>query len=164
MTVDRAFFLSLVSSFPSGVTVVTAYGPDGVEHGATVSAFSSMSLDPPLVLVSLQSDGRMSAILSGCSVFAVNVLRDDQKDVALKFARAGDRFEGVQTRACEVLSRHGAPVLCDTLATILCRTHGEPIDVGDHRVFIGEVIGGRAREGSPLIHGLGRFARMGETV
>lgn len=161
MTVDREFFRTLVSKFPSGVTIVTASGPDGQQYGATVSAFSSMSMEPPLIIVSLQSDGRMSAILNDCGGFAVNVLREDQKDVALQFARPGDRFRDIETRSCDVFSATGVPVLCDSLATILCRLHGTAI-VGDHTVFIGEVIGGRAREGRPLIHGNGRFARMEE--
>lgn len=158
MTVDREFFKALVSKFPSGVTVVTVSGPDGAPYGATVSAFSSMSMDPPLVIVSLQSDGRMSAILHDRDAFAVNVLREDQRDLALQFARPGDRFANVESRACDV-SVNGVPVLCDALATILCRRYGTAV-VGDHTIFIGEVIGGRAREGAPLVHGLGRFARM----
>jgi flavin reductase (DIM6/NTAB) family NADH-FMN oxidoreductase RutF len=157
-SVDREFFRTLVSRFPSGVTVVTAAGPDGKPHGATVSAFSSMSMTPPLVIVSLQTSGRMAAILGGCSAFAVNILREDQKEIALKFARPGDRFEGIEVRECDFMG--GVPLLCDSLATILCRSHGEPVAIGDHTVFIGEVIGGIAREGDPLIHGLGRFACM----
>lgn len=160
--VDPAFFRSLVGSFPTGVTIVSTYDAAGEPVGATVSAFSSISMEPPLVMVALQNKGRTTEALGTCSAFAINVLREDQRDLALKFAdrRATDRWDGIERRACDV-AREEVPVLCDTLATILCRVHGTAV-IGDHTVFIGQVIGGRAREGAPLVHGQGHFACMRE--
>lgn len=163
MTVDANFYRSLVSKFPSGVTVVMARNQYGEPHGATVSAFSSMSLDPPIVVVSLMTKGYLASIMRGCATFSVNILRDDQAPVARQFAAPeqypGQRFQNIETRSCDISDDGGAPVLCDSLATILCRSNGAVV-IGDHTLFIGIVVGGRAREGSPLIHGLGSFARM----
>lgn len=159
--IDREAYRALARKFASGVTIVTTVDKNGEPVGATVSAFSSVSMEPPLVMVALQTGGRLAEAMFGCGAFAVNILREDQVQVALQFARPGDRFAGVETRACDVQQPSGVPVLCDSLATLLCRHHGNAV-VGDHVVFIGEVIGGRAREGGPLIHGDGRFACVRE--
>lgn len=163
--VTQQAFKALVGSFPTGVTIVTARDTDGSVHGATVSAFTSVSMEPPIVMVSLATNGGLAHALRRAPAFAVNVLRADQKDRAVVFSKPGDRFDGVELRSCDV-ALDGVPVLCDTLATLLCRKHyaGGYVGyiVGDHTLFFGEVVGGRAREGEPLIHGLGRFACMRE--
>lgn len=155
--IDRDAFKSLVGKFPSGVTIVTTHDENGEPAGATVSAFSSISMEPPLVMIALGTQGRLTAALRKCSAFAINILREDQQGLALQFARPGDRFAGIEMSACDVRDATDVPVLCDALATLVCRVYGQAI-VGDHTVFIGEVIGGRVREGAPLVHCSSRFA------
>lgn len=161
MTVDTPTFKTLVSRFPSGVTVVTA-SHDGHLVGATVSSFASVSFDPPLVSVCLKLGSRTAKALTSVGAFAVNVLREDQLEIAHRFARPGngDRFDNVNVRECDV-AQDGVPVLCDSLATILCRVYDYTV-MGDHVVVFGLVIGGRAREGTPLVHSCGEFGCVRE--
>lgn len=156
--IDRAHFRALAGAFPSGVTVVMAQTDRG-PVGATVSAFAAVSLDPPLVTVILAKTSRTAAVLAGLGplrTFSVNVLREDQRPLALQFAANGlnDKFEGVETRECDVIG--GCPVLCDAVATLVCRPYTQYV-VGDHVIFVGEVVGGVARDGRPLVHCRGQF-------
>lgn len=157
--IDRAQFRALASAFPSGVTVVVTNGGGTGLQGATVSAFAAVSLDPPLVLVSLSKTSRTAkamTLLRRHESWSVNVLREDQKDLALRFASngAGDKFEGADLRSCDVGG--GCPVICDAVATLVCRPYTQFV-VGDHIIFVGEVIGGVARDGRPLVHCRGQF-------
>lgn len=156
--IDAAAFRNLAGQFPSGVTIVTVHGPEGHPVGATVSAFASVSLDPPLVSVCLANTSRTAQALYVAQAFAVNVLREDQRELAELFAEPGNgtRFDGIDARTCDIAQLHGLPVICDSLATLVCRTH-RSVPAGDHTIFIGHVVGGRAREGSPLLHCRGAF-------
>jgi len=136
--VSEAQFRETLAHFATGVAVVTAPGPQG-PHGVTVSAFASLSLSPPLVLICLER-GRLShAVLERSGVFAVNILAAGQEEVSRFFA-APDRPEGPEAfRGIPFRSgRTGAPLLEGTVAWAECRiTARHP--GGDHTIFVGAV-------------------------
>src|ERR671933_1710967 len=133
MPVDPSTFRSVLGRFASGVTVATMRTPDGVDHGMTVSAFCSLSLQPPLVLMCIAQDAAMHGVLPDVSHFAVNVLAAGQEAVARRFAEhLGDRFEGIGYER----GASGAAVLQGVLAVIECRIAGRHAG-GDHTIVIG---------------------------
>jgi flavin reductase (DIM6/NTAB) family NADH-FMN oxidoreductase RutF len=139
--------------FATGVTIVTCQGPDGRLVGLTVNAFASISLDPPLLMVSIDRASKSLEAFEAAGAFAVNVLRAGQEDIAWRFTlRDGERFEGtvIETWA-------GAPILGGCLANFEC-VIDQAIDAGDHRLLIGRVEKMRYdAEGSPLLFFGGRF-------
>jgi flavin reductase (DIM6/NTAB) family NADH-FMN oxidoreductase RutF len=134
----------------TGVTVVTSLR-DGERYGMTVSSFTSLSLEPPLVLVSLQQGTRTQQAVAQSKVFAVTVLAGQQQDLADCFAgrRCDDqyRFDGIAT---EVLVS-GAPFFPGGLAWFDCRVVST-YEIGTHSLFVGEVIAVRSEEGAPLLY------------
>lgn len=152
----RAFRNSL-GSFATGVTVVTALGPDGRPAGLTVSSFNSVSLEPPLVLWSLSANSPSLSLFEGASHFTVNVLAADQEEVSNRFAsRLEDKFDGVAWQP----GLGGAPVLAGLCASFECANTIRHAG-GDHVIFIGRVErfaqdAGRA----PLVFQGGRYRRL----
>ncbi|KZK90320.1 p-hydroxyphenylacetate 3-hydroxylase, reductase component [Pseudovibrio sp. Ad46] len=122
-------------TFLTGVTVVTAHGQDGEPLGFTANSFSSVSLDPPLLLVCLAKSSSNYDALTEASGFAVNILAETQKDVSNTFAsRVEDRFATVDWK----VGPNGSPVLSDVAAWFDCSMHNV-VDAGDHAILIGEV-------------------------
>ena len=121
--------------FTTGVTIVTTL--DGqTPVGFTANSFASVSLDPPLALISVGNEASCLPALNASGVFVVNVLHVGQQDLAAQFARRGcDRFEGVTPGAWHT----GAPVLPGCMANFECRTHAV-VDAGDHRIIIGRIL------------------------
>lgn len=158
-TIDSATFRAVLGRFASGVTVVTMRDDDERDHGMTVSAFCSVSLEPPLVLVCLDHDASMRPLLVDGSAFVVNVLAEGQEALSRRFASPDDeRFDGVGfTRGAR-----GAPLLDDALAHLECTVHARH-EAGDHTIVIGRVESAVAREGTgPLLYyrsGYGRLVR-----
>ena len=144
---------SSLARFGTGVCVVTVAADDG-NHGLTVNAFMAVSLDPPLVLVSISRRARGHELLAG-KPFAVNVLGAEQEAVARHFS--GDPHPG------SVRWEDGtvAPVLAGTLATFECNPWRE-YDGGDHTLFVGEVADHAYRGGAGLGFFYGRYARFEE--
>ncbi|HEU5163768.1 MAG TPA: flavin reductase family protein, partial [Thermoanaerobaculia bacterium] len=133
--------------FASGVTVVTTEA-GGVPFGMTVSAFSSVSLVPPLVLVCIEKSARIHEAIPKAERFAVNVLRAGQEALSNKFASRGeDRFEGVRVREGKLK----VPILEESLAIVECRLHAS-LPGGDHTIFVGEVVAAEISEGEPLVY------------
>jgi flavin reductase (DIM6/NTAB) family NADH-FMN oxidoreductase RutF len=133
--------------FPTGVTIVTTVD-EGTPYGFTANAFTSVSADPPMVLVCVNREASAHPIISRSSIFCVNILASTQTDIAKRFAdraRRADRFSGVPTHAAIT----GAPVIDGCLAYVDCRL-AEEHTAGTHTVFIGEVVGSGANAGSPL--------------
>ena len=147
MHADPDGLRAAASRFASGVTVVTT-ARDGELHGMTASSFASVSLDPPLVLISLDKSSRTRGIVLEVGTFAINILRSDQEDVARAFALPGVKtFDAIPHH----LDTSGAPFLDEALASLSCRTV-EVVAGGDHEVFIAEVIAVETREGEPLLY------------
>lgn len=154
---DATVFRQVISNFTSGVVVVTA-SHQGQWYGATVSAVSSLSLDPPMLLVCLNSDSSTQEAVRNVGVFAVNILADHQGDLAEIFARradGADKFAGLGVR----LGRTGSPVLDGALAVVECEV-AEVVAGGSHRVFLSRVVHAEATEGSPLAYFRGRLSAL----
>jgi 4-nitrophenol 2-monooxygenase / 4-nitrocatechol 4-monooxygenase, reductase component len=152
---DPAVFREVISNFMSGVVIVTARHDDTIQ-GMTVSAVSSLSLEPPMLVICLNRKARTQELVHQSGAFAVNILGEEQGHLADRFAsRHEDRFAGV--------SHHpgltGAPVLDDVLGVIECRVD-EAVAGGSHRVFLGRVVHAEAGEGSPLAYYRGKFGRF----
>jgi flavin reductase (DIM6/NTAB) family NADH-FMN oxidoreductase RutF len=154
--VDSNLFRSACSRFATGITVVTVLGPDGLPHGMTANSFTSVSLDPPLVLVCIDRKAAMLPRLEAATHFGINVLSEEQEPYSAHFARPGmDRFEGIQWFPGEL----GVPLLHNVLATYECAV-SEVIEAGDHRIFIGEVRHLRCYDGHPLIYFGSRYRTL----
>src|SRR6516164_5113668 len=139
-TVDVGAFRRAMGSFPTGVTVVTVASDDRNMHGITVNSFSSVSLDPVLVLVCLNETSRGVSLIARAGVFAVNVLSAGQQDLSRWFANR-DRpvgptmFDGVPFEPGVT----GCPVLVDATASFECRLR-QSHRAGDHLIVLGEVV------------------------
>lgn len=143
--------------FATGVTVVSYRLGDQI-RGATVNSFTSVSLDPPLVLVSLARSTQAAAVLEDVP-FAINVLRSDQVDVAFQFA--GRDRPGVRlTWKDPGLDEDTPPTLAGTVAVFRCRPWRR-YDGGDHVLQLGEVTGYQQSAGEPLVFSDGRFLSTG---
>ncbi|MFQ5650750.1 MAG: flavin reductase family protein [bacterium] len=156
MPLSPELFKHLLGRFATGVTVVTAKHDNGM-HGLTVSAFSSVSLRPPLILICVDNRGTSHQVISEGDAFVVNILSEQQTDLAYRFANpklSGEaRFENLTYHASE----QGIPILADTLAYLECRTV-QSIDAGDHTIFVAEVQNGSfAEEKSPMVYYRGEF-------
>ncbi|HJQ70367.1 MAG TPA: flavin reductase family protein [Blastocatellia bacterium] len=157
MSVTKDEFRRALGHFASGVTVVTSRCEDGLLRGITVSAFTSLSLDPPLVLICIDKRASLHDYLKEGDHFAVNMLAEDQELISRRFAsRDVERFEGLGYRTADT----GAPLINGALAAIECRiAHTYP--GGDHTIVIGEVIATHVTEGRPLAYFRGGYARLG---
>lgn len=144
-----------MSRFATGVTVVTTRGPDGKFEGVTANSFTTVSLDPPLVLWSL---GRASASFDGfhaAKYFAVNVLGVGQLALSRHFSTPKlDKLAGID----HVIGHGGCPVLAGTIAHFECETQAV-IEGGDHAIFIGRVLHASHRDGEPLVFSKGAYHR-----
>ena len=148
MPITNDEFRSALSRFASGVTVVTTRDADGLLHGITVSAFSSVSLDPPLVLVCIERSAGSHHVFQETGQFVVNILSSDQRELSERFASpSSDRFAGVAMTP----NIDGIPLLSNCLANLECRVK-LTADGGDHSIFIGEVENTSIHEGDPLIY------------
>lgn len=163
-------FRAAMSRLAAGVCLITAHepastgdGPRGEDVGMTATAFMSVSLDPPLVLVSLREGSRMDDLLAEQPLWAVSVLADSQLQVAGRFAmknRISDRllFEGLPHVRGAV---SGAPLLTGALATLECRTESR-VEAGDHTLVIGRVLGAAlpVPDAPPLTYFRGRYRHL----
>lgn len=153
---DERAYRSALGNFATGVTVVTARDPSsGFDVGVTANSFNSVSLDPPLVLWSLDRRSLSFPTFNAAEHFVINVLAADQVALSRRFARraAGGKFTGVKfTR-----SRGGAPMLSGCAAHFLCRRNFSH-DGGDHQIFVGEVLGYEDHGRPALMFYRGRYA------
>ncbi|MFJ6310574.1 MULTISPECIES: flavin reductase family protein [Micrococcaceae] len=143
-------------TFATGVTVVTTRSDDGVPHGATVNAFTAVSLDPPLAQVTLTRTSRAARYLEGAP-FAINILSLEQMDVALHFAGK------VMDEEPEWTVDGTVPVLTKNAATLECRPWNI-YDGGDHIIVVGEVIAMEITRRPPLLFYGGKFREIGRLV
>lgn len=147
MPIDEFRFRQALGHFASGVTVVTTEH-EGRHYGMTVSSFSSLSLQPPLVLICIDNNLSTHQALNASGRFAVNILEEHQEHLSRRFAtRENDKFHGVAWHT----SHYGLPVLDDVLAVIECRLYAS-YPGGDHTIFVGEVVDVEINEGSPLLY------------
>ncbi len=161
--IDPKVFRAAAGNFVTGVTIATTMGTDGQPRGVTVNSFTTVSLDPPLVLVCVGRSSRSFAAFDGAEAFAINVLASDQRQLSATFAsKAEDKFADANWEK----GRSGSPVFPDSLASFECVLH-EKVDAGDHIVLIGRVIDIHRASGTPLGYFSGNyidFAMQRETV
>jgi flavin reductase (DIM6/NTAB) family NADH-FMN oxidoreductase RutF len=156
LSVSPDEFRSVLGRFPSGVTVVTTLAPDGSDEGMTVSAFCSVSLEPPLVLICIEKTASAYEALMHAPGFVVNVLSAAQEQIARRFSTVDiDRFGGIGYGR----SQNGMAVLDDVLGVIECNTSAMH-DAGDHTIIVGEVEATRAESGTPLLYYRGGYAQL----
>ena len=154
MAIDAEGFKQVLSHWITGVTIVTTCDGDRI-HGMTVSAFTEVSLDPPLVLVCADKGSNTHPMIAAGRVFAVNVLASDQTDLSNRFASKkseDSRFDEVAYATGET----GAPLLDGVVANVDCRLVAAH-DHGDHVVYVGEVVEVRYHEREPLLYHAGSY-------
>lgn len=158
MPVERHAFKALLRRWASGVTIVTTRAGEHVA-GMTVSSFSAVSLDPPLVLFCADKKALTLPVLARAGVFAVNVLADDQFELSAQFALSGNeelRFEGLVCREGPT----GSPWLPGTAAVLDCRTVASH-DAGDHVIYVGQVEAAELdAEREPLVYYDAAYRRL----
>ena len=156
MSLDPDAFRSVLGRFASGVTIVTASDAEGRDHGMTVSAFCSVSLEPPLVLVCIDHMASMFPVLTTATAFAVNVLSHGQEALSRRFAAdEPNRFDGVGYSR----GQGGCALLDDVLAHLECAVHGR-LEAGDHTIVLGQVETADARTERPLLYYRGGYAQL----
>ncbi len=156
MSLNAAQFRSVLGRFATGVTIVTVRGTDDQPYGMTVSAFSSLSLDPPLVLVCVDNRATMAPHTKAASHFAVSILTNEQEELSRRFAeQLGNRFAGIGYT--EGMS--GCALIDDALAWLECRIV-ERHPAGDHVILIGKVENAVAHEGTPLLYYRSGYATL----
>lgn len=158
-SVQRHELRRVAGNFYTGVTVVTYKGAMGF-RGVTVNSFTSVSIDPPLVLVSLARTARASEGIRA-SAFAINVLGVDQVDLAMHFA--GRQQEHLRIDWQTTTDGEGAPTLGGSLAQLQCHPW-QTYDGGDHLIHVAEVMSLAHRPGTPLLFGKGMFHAVGRRI
>ncbi|HTS34898.1 MAG TPA: flavin reductase family protein [Candidatus Solibacter sp.] len=161
MSLNSAEFRKAMGCFATGVTIITV-DLEGEVHGMTANAFSSVSLDPPLVLVCVDSRTKTHTHMHAKKRFGINVLCEDQRAISDYYARPARTHEHAEEEAGARFDRtaHGTPKLQGALAYLECRLHTVE-DAGDHSIFIAEVEDVVVREGDPLLFYRGKYRSVG---
>ncbi|GAA2743014.1 flavin reductase family protein [Kitasatospora cinereorecta] len=158
-------FRAALSQLASGVTLVTAHDPeDGEDVGMTATSFLSVSLEPPLVLISVREDSRMDELLARTDTWAVSLLAEQQRTLASRFAMKGrlsDRLLFADTPHHRG-PHSGAPLIDGALATVECRTE-QRIPAGDHTLVLGRVLEATVPDpsGRPLLYFRSAYRQLG---
>ncbi len=159
--IDPRAFRDALGCFATGVTVITTQSAEGELIGITANSFSSVSLDPPLILFSLARHAYSLEAFLSAHHFAVNILHEGQDEISERFARTStDKWVNIEYESWE----SGCPILCDCLAAFECFVrhtyHG-----GDHVIIVGEVTRMRADpDGRPLLFLRGRYGVFGNAT
>jgi len=160
ITPTTSEFRLALGQFATGVTVVTAERAPGRVHGMTASSFTSVSLDPLLILICVSQSAQMLPLVKQQKRFGVNILKDDQRAMSEYFARTEESDEtekrlGIRYRWTET----GIPLLEDALVHLACNVVDSHI-AGDHTVFIAEVESVEVYDGEPLLYLRGNYRRI----
>jgi 3-hydroxy-9,10-secoandrosta-1,3,5(10)-triene-9,17-dione monooxygenase reductase component len=152
--VNPRAFREALSTFATGVTIVTTEGVDGEPVGVTANSFNSVSLDPPLVLWSLAKASRSLNAFQSTRHWAVHILAADQEDLSARFARSGDdKFAELDWNR----GHDGVPLIAGCSARLQCRA-AHCYEGGDHMILVGEVLAFERSEAAPLLFHGGRYA------
>jgi flavin reductase (DIM6/NTAB) family NADH-FMN oxidoreductase RutF len=151
-------FRRVLGHFASGVTIISTCDADGRPTGLTASAFSSVSLEPPLVLVCVDHKSQSYPALRERGRFAVNILCAEQEAISRRFASSRlDKFDGVPHRITDL----GLPLVDGAIAHLECITVSMHVE-GDHTIFVGRVERADTAEGTPLLYSRGRYERLAD--
>ena len=155
MAFDSQLQRKIMGMFATGVTVVSTRMGDET-WGMTANAVTSLSLDPPLVLVAVDKKSQSHENFSAGGCFAMNILRADQEEISNRFAFTGPKdFSNLPFKTAVT----GAPILNDTLGFVDCQLK-EILPGGDHDIFIGQIVAGELGEGDPLLYFAGGYAGL----
>jgi flavin reductase (DIM6/NTAB) family NADH-FMN oxidoreductase RutF len=155
-SVSSAEFRAACGCFASGVTIATVVDGAGEPHGLTVSSFTSVSLEPPMVSICLGHSVTVIDVFRAAKFFAINILAENQQVVSQHFARKGhDRFQGVGWTVGET----GAPLLEGVLVAIECEVE-QRVAAGDHDILVGRMVATRINEGAPLVYFSGAYRKL----
>jgi flavin reductase (DIM6/NTAB) family NADH-FMN oxidoreductase RutF len=161
-SIDSGEFRTALGRFASGITIMSTL-QDGVAHAMTANAFTSVSLDPPLVLVCVDKGVRMHDAVLDCGYWAVSVLADGHRDIAERFAKSGrdlySQFDGIGTRPGP---KTGCPLIEEALSWLECRTWAT-YEGGDHTIVVGEVLSlgtGQPVDPAALIYYAGHYRAL----
>lgn len=154
MTPD--LFKQIASHWLTGVSIVTATASDGELCGMTMSAVTSLSLEPPQFLACMDRRAKTLAAIKHSQAFAIHFLSEHQKELSNHFSRrGGDRFTGIPHR----ISDAGVPILDDVIAVVECKL-SSILDGGDHAIVIGDAVHGEVDGGRPLAYFHGGYHRI----
>jgi flavin reductase (DIM6/NTAB) family NADH-FMN oxidoreductase RutF len=149
-------FRAVLSHFASGVTIVTTCDSEQRPTGLTASAFCSVSLDPPLILICVDHKSQSYPHLRECGRFAINILHQGHEQLSRRFASTRmDKFDGVGFRTGTL----GVPLIDEAHAYLECRTVNAHVE-GDHTIFVGRVEAIGFGEGEPLLYYRGKYHRL----
>ncbi len=155
--IEAGLLRLILRRFAAGVTVITSVNEHGAPAGMTATAFSSVSVSPPMVLVCVDANARTRRAIEGHEAYVVNVLAADQEHIARQFAsKIVDKFSGIVWEPGVT----GAPLIHGALAHVECRV-AQAVEAGSHIVYIGDVLAGSVDPGEPLIYYDGRYAALG---
>jgi flavin reductase (DIM6/NTAB) family NADH-FMN oxidoreductase RutF len=158
MAIGRNEFLTALRQWASGVTVVTTKDAAGTLHGITVSAFSSVSLAPPLVLICIEKHAGSHHAFAESRRFVVNILSEAQQHISQQFAaHLPDKFADIEFEE----TADGIPILTGALANLECRLVSSH-ESGDHTIFVGEIESTIVRTGEPLVYFEGQYRKIAE--
>jgi flavin reductase (DIM6/NTAB) family NADH-FMN oxidoreductase RutF len=158
MPIEKNELRRVMGHFATGVTVITTFRKSGEMHGLTANAFTSVSLEPPLLLICVDKKADSYPCFDEVGVFTVNILAADQEALSRRFAvSGGNKFEGVAYHP----GGNGAPILEGTLGHIECRITARH-DGGDHTIYVGEVQEAETREHKPLLFFRGGYRELGD--
>jgi len=156
MSFSTKQYREALGRFATGVAVVTCPGDGMGPVGVTVNSFSSLSLDPPLILWCLDKGSDRSDVFRNCDHFVVNVLATGQQDLSVRFAEVGQHdFSGIRHEPGVL----GVPVLPDALAVLECNVEARH-DGGDHVIYVGRVLEMSSRDGEPLLYFSGQYREI----
>ena len=158
MAIEKNQLRQVMGHFATGVTIITTLTKAGQIQGLTANAFTSVSLEPPLLLISVDKKAESYPAFEESRVFTVNILADDQEALSRRFAvSGGNKFEGIAYR----IGANGAPILDGALAYIECTLYAA-YDGGDHSIYLGEVQQAEITEGKPLVFYRGGYRALGD--
>jgi len=156
VTIDPQELRRVMGHFATGVTIITTRDKGGTHFGLTANAFLSLSLNPPLVLISVDKSAQCYSCFDESRVFTVNFLSEDQEEISRRFATKGvEKFAGLEWRE----GNNGAASLEGVMAHIECKIV-ETHDGGDHTIIIGEIVSATASGERPLLFFKGKYQRL----
>ena len=158
MPIEKNELRRVMGHFATGVTIITTFNKEGKLTGLTANAVSSLSLEPPLLVICVDKKAESYSCFDESKAFTVNILADDQEALSRRFAvSGGEKFEGVAYRR----GANGAPILNGALAYLECKLYAA-YDGGDHTIYLGEIEEAETREARPLLFFRGGYRNLGD--